>query len=172
MIVELAKDMCNQAPEIGTCQNYEDRWYYDTKENTCKQFHYSGCGGNDNNFIYQEDCLNKCRQNTTNQAAAFRTHEEINVAQPRGPFFSSEYTFVSIFSHLNIMNISDIFAPPNCEDNEFFANCNLIVRGKYCAAPYYAKFCCRSCTLAGQGKYSQNFVKTSEYNYTSHSYFH
>lgn len=172
MIVELAKGTCNQAPEIGTCQNYENRWYFDTIENRCKQFYYSGCGGNDNNFINQEDCLNKCRQSTTQQAAPFKTHEEINVAQPRGAiFFLLKLHF--FYSHLNIMNILDIFVPPNCEDNVYFPHCNLIVKAKNCGLPYYAKFCCRSCMLAGQGQYSQNFVETSEYNYTtSNTYFH
>jgi len=35
-------------------------------------------------------------------------------------------------------------------DNPYFANCKLIVKAKYCANKYYAKFCCRSCTLAGR----------------------
>ncbi|XP_055847561.1 papilin isoform X3 [Episyrphus balteatus] len=38
----------------------------------------------------------------------------------------------------------------DCTDNIFFANCALIVKGRYCSHNYYAKFCCRSCTLAGQ----------------------
>ncbi len=37
-----------------------------------------------------------------------------------------------------------------CEDNPYFANCKLIVRAQYCTNKYYAKFCCRSCTIAGQ----------------------
>lgn len=42
------------------------------------------------------------------------------------------------------------YVPANCVDNEFFANCKLIVKAKYCKQQYYSKFCCRSCTLAGQ----------------------
>ncbi|XP_025834692.1 papilin-like [Agrilus planipennis] len=38
---------------------------------------------------------------------------------------------------------------PNCTDNQFFANCQLIVRAKYCSHKYYARFCCKSCTQAG-----------------------
>ncbi|XP_077283404.1 modular serine protease-like [Arctopsyche grandis] len=37
-----------------------------------------------------------------------------------------------------------------CEDDPFFANCQLIVRAKYCSHKYYARFCCDSCTAAGQ----------------------
>lgn len=39
---------------------------------------------------------------------------------------------------------------PNCTDNSFFANCKLIVKANYCTNKYYARFCCKSCTLAGQ----------------------
>ena len=38
----------------------------------------------------------------------------------------------------------------SCVDNPYFANCKLIVKARYCGNKYYAKFCCRSCTLAGQ----------------------
>ena len=43
-----------------------------------------------------------------------------------------------------------MYVHPNCTDNPFFANCELIVNARYCANQYYARFCCRSCTLAGQ----------------------
>ncbi|XP_017478128.1 PREDICTED: papilin isoform X5 [Rhagoletis zephyria] len=42
---------------------------------------------------------------------------------------------------------------PDCVDNPYFAKCELIVSGRYCGHRYYAKFCCRSCTLAGQITY-------------------
>lgn len=43
-----------------------------------------------------------------------------------------------------------VFVPPECNDSPYFANCDLIVNAKYCNNPHYAKFCCRSCLLAGQ----------------------
>ena len=42
--------------------------------------------------------------------------------------------------------------PEQCEDKPQFANCALIVRGRFCSNVYYADFCCKSCTLAGQIK--------------------
>ncbi|XP_042237860.1 papilin-like isoform X4 [Homarus americanus] len=48
------------------------------------------------------------------------------------------------------ITIKGIYVHPTCTDNPFFANCKLIVRAKYCTNKYYARFCCRSCTLAGQ----------------------
>jgi hypothetical protein len=46
--------------------------------------------------------------------------------------------------------VSGVFIHPNCTDNPFFANCRLIVAGQYCTHKYYARFCCKSCTQAGQ----------------------
>ncbi|XP_046998769.1 papilin isoform X1 [Schistocerca americana] len=46
--------------------------------------------------------------------------------------------------------VEGIYIHPNCTDNPFFANCSLIVKGQYCTHKYYAHFCCKSCTLAGQ----------------------
>lgn len=43
-----------------------------------------------------------------------------------------------------------VHVPNHCVDSPFFADCQKIVRGQYCKHVYYAKFCCRSCTLAGQ----------------------
>jgi hypothetical protein len=46
--------------------------------------------------------------------------------------------------------ISGMYIHPNCSDNPFFANCALIVQARYCEHRYYARFCCESCTRAGQ----------------------
>lgn len=58
----LAKDACFKAAETGNCQNYEARWYFDTKEERCRQFYYGGCGGNDNNFVSEDACLGRCER--------------------------------------------------------------------------------------------------------------
>ncbi|XP_057655869.1 papilin isoform X2 [Diorhabda carinulata] len=47
------------------------------------------------------------------------------------------------------ISIEGMYIHPSCIDNQFFANCALIVRANYCSHKYYAKFCCRSCTEAG-----------------------
>lgn len=39
--------------------------------------------------------------------------------------------------------------PPECEDDPYFARCDLIVRANYCTSLYYGKFCCKTCTEAG-----------------------
>jgi len=47
------------------------------------------------------------------------------------------------------LRVEGVYVSPSCVDNPFFANCALIVRAKYCNNEYYARFCCRSCTIAG-----------------------
>ncbi|CAK1583352.1 unnamed protein product [Parnassius mnemosyne] len=56
--------------------------------------------------------------------------------------FSSHSSTVQI-------NVEGLYIPPRCTDNPFFANCHLIVRGKFCTHRYYSKFCCKSCAEAG-----------------------
>ncbi|XP_068234682.1 papilin isoform X9 [Palaemon carinicauda] len=48
------------------------------------------------------------------------------------------------------ITVKGVYVHPACTDNPYFANCELIVRALYCTNKYYARFCCRSCTLAGQ----------------------
>jgi hypothetical protein len=52
------------------------------------------------------------------------------------------------------ISVEDLQVVDSCVDNPYFANCKLIVKAKYCGNKYYAKFCCRSCTLAGQISYN------------------
>ena len=48
------------------------------------------------------------------------------------------------------ITVEDLQVQDTCVDNPYFANCKLIVKARYCGNKYYAKFCCRSCTLAGE----------------------
>lgn len=57
-----AKDICEIPAEVGECANYVANWYYDTKDETCRQFYYGGCGGNENRFATEESCLARCER--------------------------------------------------------------------------------------------------------------
>uniref|UniRef100_A0A182JSY1 Papilin n=1 Tax=Anopheles christyi TaxID=43041 RepID=A0A182JSY1_9DIPT len=57
---KVEKDTCFLPAEIGECQNYTAHWYFDTKEERCRQFYYGGCGGNGNNFADEQSCINRC----------------------------------------------------------------------------------------------------------------
>lgn len=35
-------------------------WSYDSETNSCEKFTYTGCGGNDNRFHTEKDCLTTC----------------------------------------------------------------------------------------------------------------
>ncbi|XP_020811194.1 papilin isoform X1 [Drosophila serrata] len=59
---QVAKDICEIPAEVGECANYVANWYYDTKDATCRQFYYGGCGGNENRFTTEESCLARCER--------------------------------------------------------------------------------------------------------------
>nr|XP_011416079.2 kunitz-type serine protease inhibitor BmKTT-3-like [Crassostrea gigas] len=51
---------CLQPKQRGYCNGHYTRYYYDYYTKTCKTFSYSGCGGNNNNFLYWYFCYVKC----------------------------------------------------------------------------------------------------------------
>ena len=64
-------------------------------------------------------------------------------------------SFINCFSLLfTDITVANVVVPHDCNDNPYFANCKLIVKAEYCANVYYKKFCCRSCTDAGQIKHN------------------
>ena len=52
--------MCFLGSDPGSCSDSEIRWFYDRQEGVCKQFRYSGCGGNGNKFASRLDCEHSC----------------------------------------------------------------------------------------------------------------
>ena len=51
---------CSLRPDSGPCDRFETRWYRDPTSNTCETFRYGGCGGNANNFVSRDACLERC----------------------------------------------------------------------------------------------------------------
>ncbi|XP_068428748.1 tissue factor pathway inhibitor a [Clinocottus analis] len=53
-------EMCFSPVDTGTCNGAEKRFAFNPKIKRCQMFHYSGCGGNDNNFALRKECITKC----------------------------------------------------------------------------------------------------------------
>lgn len=47
--------------EGHSCQGGEMRYYYDVHDAECHTFNFSGCGGNGNNFLTYDTCMDTCR---------------------------------------------------------------------------------------------------------------
>ncbi|BHF75713.1 hypothetical protein SprV_0501881000 [Sparganum proliferum] len=53
---------CLLPVDKGPCRARKIRYHFDRLSGVCKQFDYSGCGGNKNNFPSEAQCLAKCRR--------------------------------------------------------------------------------------------------------------
>ncbi|CAD5219044.1 unnamed protein product [Bursaphelenchus okinawaensis] len=53
--------VCNLELDIGGCNNPTERYYFDSDNQVCKKFVYSGCDGNLNNFESEKECRDYCR---------------------------------------------------------------------------------------------------------------
>lgn len=53
-------DICNLPEQSGDCHDYKIAYFYDSDISKCTSFHYSGCGGNGNNFETNEQCERQC----------------------------------------------------------------------------------------------------------------
>ncbi|XP_062499149.1 sushi, von Willebrand factor type A, EGF and pentraxin domain-containing protein 1-like [Corticium candelabrum] len=51
---------CISKMDPGLCYLHQLRYYYNLTEEKCMEFNYSGCYGNDNNFISESTCEAKC----------------------------------------------------------------------------------------------------------------
>ncbi|CAO2596584.1 Tissue factor pathway inhibitor, partial [Lemmus lemmus] len=53
---------CLSPADRGLCQASEKRFYYNAAIGKCRQFKYTGCGGNNNNFTTKKDCVRACKK--------------------------------------------------------------------------------------------------------------
>ena len=55
-------DPCSEPKDVGSsmCRSSFPKFYFDQKTKSCKQFVYSGCGGNSNKFDDKMECEKTC----------------------------------------------------------------------------------------------------------------
>nr|XP_049463319.1 papilin isoform X5 [Anopheles coluzzii] len=82
---KVEKDICFLPAEIGECQNYTAHWYFDTKDERCRQFYYGGCGGNGNNFADEQSCINRCIEEGPKPVPAPPGAAPVAPVQPAAP---------------------------------------------------------------------------------------
>ncbi|XP_041322768.1 collagen alpha-1(XXVIII) chain [Pyrgilauda ruficollis] len=51
---------CLEPMKPGDCWNYVVKWFYDKSGNSCGQFWYGGCNGNNNRFETEKECRETC----------------------------------------------------------------------------------------------------------------
>ena len=52
--------ICSLQPDKGSCNGDFQQWYHDVNTATCKEFSWSGCDGNQNNFDTIAECQRFC----------------------------------------------------------------------------------------------------------------
>lgn len=55
------EDRCSQPLAKGVCRASFKRFFYNTTAQTCQEFIFGGCLGNDNNFGTLEECQQECQ---------------------------------------------------------------------------------------------------------------
>uniref|UniRef100_A0A8B9CPA2 Tissue factor pathway inhibitor n=1 Tax=Anser brachyrhynchus TaxID=132585 RepID=A0A8B9CPA2_9AVES len=61
--------LCMTPMDKGLCRAKETRFFYNYSTGRCRPFHYSGCGGNENNFTSRKSCLRICKKGMGNDTA-------------------------------------------------------------------------------------------------------
>ena len=56
----------------NSCLAYFKMFYYNPSTKSCNEMIYGGCGGTENLFYSEEDCIEKCPEANANYGKGFR----------------------------------------------------------------------------------------------------
>ncbi len=73
--------ICQLPVEPGPCRAAIPRWFFNSETNSCDDFIYGGCGGNENNFQTQGECREACGEPNPCDTVLCRAHQECRVFQ-------------------------------------------------------------------------------------------
>ncbi|KAK7067429.1 hypothetical protein SK128_019083, partial [Halocaridina rubra] len=59
-VIPQKTDTCLLEVMPGPCRGNYVRWYYDQTLSRCAQFTYGGCKGNGNNYLTENECMQRC----------------------------------------------------------------------------------------------------------------
>ena len=51
---------CRRNADTGPCKGNFKKWYFSTRTQKCAQMAYGGCGGNNNQFDSEQQCIDIC----------------------------------------------------------------------------------------------------------------
>eukprot|EP00095_Tigriopus_kingsejongensis_P000585 snap_masked-scaffold372_size192401-processed-gene-0.28 protein:Tk00585 transcript:snap_masked-scaffold372_size192401-processed-gene-0.28-mRNA-1 annotation:"tissue factor pathway inhibitor isoform x1" len=60
LITATQPELCQLSAAIGPCNSQITRWFFDGVAQACRAFAWSGCGGNENNFLTSTQCEAAC----------------------------------------------------------------------------------------------------------------
>ncbi|XP_051872416.1 tissue factor pathway inhibitor 2 isoform X2 [Pristis pectinata] len=66
--ISLLPSFCTKLKDSGTCTADIPRFYFNQDTYSCERFSYTGCGGNDNNFVTLKVCQKICQPRVRKQS--------------------------------------------------------------------------------------------------------
>ncbi|XP_065355387.1 tissue factor pathway inhibitor [Calliphora vicina] len=74
---------CLLPMEPGPCRMSLNRFYYNAQTDTCEEFKFGGCKGNDNKFGFKQTCEAACKKSTTTAAPGKTTVTSTTTKTPQ-----------------------------------------------------------------------------------------